>query len=163
MIYRNHVNEAIQRSGYAFGTFIQTVSPESAEIAAAIGFDFLIIDMEHGSFGFDNLVHMIRGVQIGGATPVVRLPDHSETGIYKALDAGCVGLLIPGVSAAEQAQRIAKAARYAPLGKRGACPRVRATVHGISPWESMSNGQIKILWYGSSSKRWRVLTIWKKS
>jgi 4-hydroxy-2-oxoheptanedioate aldolase len=135
MIYRNHAREAIQKSGFALGTFIQIASPENAEIAAAVGFDFLIIDMEHGSFGIDNLVNMVRGVQIGGATPVVRVPDHSETGIFKTLDAGAVGLIIPGVSTAEQAKRVAKAARYAPLGTRGACPRVRATVHGMAPWE----------------------------
>ena len=135
MIYRNGVKEAIQKSGFALGTFIQTAGPENAEIAAAIGFDFLIIDMEHGSFGIDTLVHMIRAAQVGGATPVVRLPDHSETGIFKALDAGALGLILPGVSTAEQARKIAKAARYAPLGARGACPRVRASSHGVTPWE----------------------------
>jgi 4-hydroxy-2-oxoheptanedioate aldolase len=135
MIYRNRVKEAIQKSGFALGTFIQTASPENAEIAAACGFDFLILDMEHGSFGMDQLVHLIRGVQIGGATPVVRLPDHSETNIYKVLDAGATGIVMPGVSTAEQAGKIARAARYAPAGTRGACPRVRATAHGIHPWE----------------------------
>jgi 4-hydroxy-2-oxoheptanedioate aldolase len=135
MIYRNRVKEAIQKSGFAVGTFIQTAGPENAEIAAACGFDFLILDMEHGSFGMDQLVHLIRGAQIGGATPVVRLPDHSETNIHKVLDAGAIGILMPGVSTTEQAGKIARAARYAPGGTRGACPRVRATAHGIFPWE----------------------------
>ncbi len=135
MIYRNRVKEAIQKTGFAVGTFIQTAGPENAEIAAACGFDFLILDMEHGSFGMDQLVNLIRGAQIGGATPVVRLPDHSETNIYKVLDAGATGILMLGVSTAEQAGKIARAARYAPAGIRGACPRVRATAHGIHPWE----------------------------
>jgi 4-hydroxy-2-oxoheptanedioate aldolase len=135
VIYRNRLKEAIRKTGLAIGTFIQTASPESAEIAAACGFDFLILDMEHGSFGIDSLVHLIRGVQVGGATPVVRLPDHAETNIHKVLDAGATGILMPGVSTAEQAEKIAHAARYAPAGTRGACPRVRATAHGIFPWE----------------------------
>jgi 4-hydroxy-2-oxoheptanedioate aldolase len=135
MIYRNRVKEAIQESGFAVGTFIQTASPENAEIAAACGFDFLILDMEHGSFGMDQLVNLIRGAQIGGATPVVRLPDHSETNIHRVLDAGATGIVMPGVSTAEQAGKIVRAARYAPAGTRGACPRVRATAHGIHPWE----------------------------
>ncbi len=135
MIYRNRVKEAIQKTGFALGTFVQTASPENAEIAAACGFDFLILDMEHGSFGIDSLVHLIRGAQVGGTTPVVRLPDHSETDIQRVLDAGATGILIPGVSTAEQAGKIARAARYAPAGTRGACPRVRATAHGIFPWE----------------------------
>lgn len=135
MIYRNGVKEALQRSGVALGTFIQTASPESAEIAAACGFDYLILDMEHGSFGIDSLVHLIRAVQVGGSTPVVRLPDDSESGILKALDAGAVGVLVPGVSSAAQVRKIVGAARYAPQGTRGACPRVRATAHGLYDWK----------------------------
>ena len=84
MIYRNRAKEALQSSGVALGTFIQTASPESAEIAAACGFDYIILDMEHGSFGIDSLVNLIRAVQVGGSTPVVRLPDDSESGILKA-------------------------------------------------------------------------------
>ena len=135
MIYRNRVKEAIQSSGFALGTFVQISSPENAEIAAASGFDYIILDMEHGSFGIDALVNMIRGVQLAGAAPVVRLPDDSEAGIMKALDAGAVGVLVPGVSDAEQAAKIIRAARYAPMGCRGACPRVRATGHGLNPWQ----------------------------
>lgn len=88
MFYRNRIKEAIQNSGFAIGTFVQIGSAENAEIAAAIGFDFIILDMEHGSFGIDVLVNMIRGVQLAGSMPIVRLPDDSETGILKALDAG---------------------------------------------------------------------------
>ena len=135
MIYRNGIREALQRSGVALGTFVQTASPESAEIAAACGFDYIILDMEHGSFGFDTLAHLIRGVQVGGSSAVVRLPDDSESGILKALDAGAVGILIPGVEDAGQARKIAGAARYAPLGSRGACPRTRATAHGLHEWK----------------------------
>ncbi len=135
MIYRNRVKEAIRKTGLAMGTFIQTASPENAEMAAACGFDFLLLDMEHGSFGIDQLVHLIRGAQVGGATPVVRLPSHEETDIHKVLDAGATGILMPGVSTAEQAEKIARAAHYAPAGTRGACPRVRASAHGVYPWE----------------------------
>ena len=123
MIYRNRVKEALQSSGFALGTFVQNSSPENAEIAAASGFDYIILDMEHGSFGIDGLVNLIRGVQLAGVAPVVRLPDDSEAGIMKALDAGAVGILVPGVSKADQAAKIIRATRYAPIGSRGACPR----------------------------------------
>lgn len=135
MIYRNRVKEALQSSGFALGTFVQNSSPENAEIAAASGFDYIILDMEHGSFGIDGLVNLIRGVQLAGVAPVVRLPDDSEAGIMKALDAGAVGILVPGVSKADQAAKIIRATRYAPIGSRGACPRVRAAGHGMYPWK----------------------------
>ena len=140
MLYRNRLKEAIQSSGLAIGTFVQMASAENAEIAAASGFDFVILDMEHGSFGIESLVELIRGVQVAGATPIVRLPDDSETGILKALDAGATGVLVPGISNKEETRKIVNAARYAPLGCRGACPRVRATGHGLYDWSVMWNG-----------------------
>ena len=148
MIYRNRVKEALEQTGFAFGTFVQIASPENAEIAAASGFDFIILDMEHGSFGIESLVNMIRGVQIGGSTPVVRVPDHSETGIMKALDAGAVGLLIPGVSNAKQAQEVVRATRYAPVGHRGACPGSGPPGTEFIRGRNMSNGPTITLWPG---------------
>ena len=135
MIYRNRVKEALNASGFAFGTFVQLSSPEIAELGAASGFDFIILDMEHGSFGIDSLANMIRGVQVAGAAPIVRLPDDCAAGIMKALDAGAVGIYIPHVSNPEQAENIIRAARYAPAGTRGACPWIRATGHGVYPWK----------------------------
>jgi 2-keto-3-deoxy-L-rhamnonate aldolase RhmA len=48
MIYRNRIKEAIQKTDFALGTFVQISSPENAEIAAASGFDFIILDLERG-------------------------------------------------------------------------------------------------------------------
>ena len=135
MLYVNLVKKSIEDTGFATGCFVQLESAEVAEIAAATGYDFVIIDMEHGSFCIDSLPNLIRGVQVAGSTPIVRLPDDSETNIQKALDAGASGILIPRVSNAEQAKRAVSAAYYAPKGRRGACPRIRATAHGINDWQ----------------------------
>lgn len=151
MIYRNQVKKAIQDTGLALGAFIQIASPENAELAAASGFDFIILDMEHGSFGIDSLVGLIRAVQVGGATPVVRLPDDSETGILKALDAGAVGVMIPLVSNPEQVRKIVNASYYAPLGTRGACPRTRATAHGLHDFTH------HIEWYNQNVMVWIII------
>lgn len=116
------------------GTFAQTRSPEFCEIASRAGFDFVIIDMEHGSFGIEGAVEMIRAVETNGAVAVVRVPDHSPTNIYKVLDAGAMGVVVPIVSTGDQAQAIAAAAKYGPQGKRGACPCTRGTGHGVDDW-----------------------------
>jgi len=136
MIYRNRIKEAMESRGVAFGTFVQTASPESAELAAASGFDYVTLDMEHGSFGMDTLVNLIRAVQVGGSTPIVRLPDGSETGILRVLDAGAIGIVIPGVASDGEVRHIIRAAHYAPKGTRGACPATRATAHGIHDWKA---------------------------
>jgi 2-keto-3-deoxy-L-rhamnonate aldolase RhmA len=111
-------------------------NPEACELAAAVGYDFVVIDMEHGSFGWDGAVDMVRAVECGGATPIIRLPGDSPVDIKKALDAGALGVIIPRISTPEQASQVVQAAKYEPSGKRGACPVVRATSHGLVDWKA---------------------------
>jgi len=134
MLSSNRIFSAIAKNGVAYGTFAQMNSPEFCEIASKAGLDFVIVDMEHGSFGVDAAVNMIRAVECGGAAPVVRVPDHSRVAILKALDAGAVAVLVPGLETREQAEQIVSATRYAPRGTRGACPCVRGTGHGVHDW-----------------------------
>jgi len=117
-----------------FGTWAQTSSPEFCEIAASSGMDFVIVDMEHGSFGIDAAVHMIRAVKLGGAAPFVRVPSDDRVHVFKALDAGAHAVMVPNVSTPEMAARIVEAARHAPYGKRGACPCTIANSHGVMEW-----------------------------
>jgi 2-dehydro-3-deoxyglucarate aldolase/4-hydroxy-2-oxoheptanedioate aldolase len=100
------------------GTFISLPSPESAEIFAEVGYDWLIIDTEHGPFDALLAQRMLQAV--GGRCPcVVRVPSNEEVWIKKALDIGSAGVLVPLVNTAETAQRVARACRYAPAGVRG--------------------------------------------
>lgn len=130
----NQIHNAIAEQGMAFGTWIQMNAPEAAELAAASGLDFVIVDMEHGSFGIAEAAAMIRAVQVGGAAPLVRVPDHDPAGLLKVLDAGAAGVLVPGVETPAQAAAIVAATRFAPDGTRGACPCTRATWHGLVDW-----------------------------
>ncbi|WP_173930924.1 aldolase/citrate lyase family protein [Chelativorans sp. Marseille-P2723] len=116
------------------GTWVTLASADVAEIAADAGFDFVCIDMEHGSFGMDRLVDIMRGVEIGGAATIVRLPDTSRSTIQKVLDAGASGILAPNLSTEAKALQLVSNSRYAPLGTRGACPRIRATRHQTRDW-----------------------------
>lgn len=120
------------------GTWVQMANPEGCELAAAAGFDFVVVDMEHGSFGWRTAADMIRAVKYGGGLPVVRIetgePHVAASHIAKALDAGAAGLIVPMVTSGDQARQLATAARYPPLGERGACPRTVATIHGAVEW-----------------------------
>jgi len=131
----NGIQVALREKDVAFGTWAQMNAPEFCEIAARSGLDFVIVDMEHGAYGIDSAVNMIRAVEAGGAAPVIRVPDASRSGILKALDAGAVGLLVPNVDSKQMAEEIVSAARYAPRGSRGACPCTRATAHGVENWQ----------------------------
>lgn len=116
-----------------FGTFVQLPCPEIVEILGYCGYDFVIIDNEHSSMTTSETVDLIRMCDMTGMAALVRVPDISETEIKKALDMGPSGLVVPNVNNPEDARRVLELARYAPLGKRGACPYVRANQYGSGP------------------------------
>lgn len=133
---RNGIKIALDSRGVAYGTWAQSGSVEFGEIAARAGMDFVIVDMEHGSFGIETAVSVMRGVEAFGAATMVRVPNANRTEILKVLDAGAQAVLVPNVSDGATARAIVNAAKFAPTGDRGACPCTRATAHGIDPWEA---------------------------
>ena len=135
MLMRNRILTALDNGAPAFGTWVQTRSPEACEAAAATGYDFVMIDMQHGSFGLDATADMVRSTLARGASPVVRVPAMDPVVIGQVLDAGAHGVLVPDLRSGEEARAAVAAARYAPAGTRGACPTVVATAHGAIGWE----------------------------
>lgn len=132
---QSRVAQALKSNRIVVGTSIQMNSTEVAELAGKCGFDFVVIDMEHGSFGIDSCVNLIRAVEAGGADPIVRVPDDSRVGIGRVLDAGAYGVVVPNVSSGQQAREIMAATRFAPEGLRGACPYSRAADYGLTSWD----------------------------
>ncbi len=119
------------------GIYIQTDSPDCVEIAAAAGYDYVIIDMEHGSFGLESVVQMIRAAEATGICPLVRVPDHGESMIRKVVEAGALGVYIPDVRCADQARTVIAATKYLHAGNhgtKGACPTSRATRGRGADW-----------------------------
>lgn len=110
----------------AAGLFFNAACPEILEIAAYAGFQFAIIDNEHGSWDGASHAHMIRAADAAGIVPIVRVSRIDETEIKKALDSGAAGVMIPGVSSVEDAKLALQYSKFAPMGGRGACPYVRA-------------------------------------
>lgn len=108
------------------GMFVNTACPEMVEITAQTGFDFIFIDNEHGSWSGETNAHLIRAAESFDCIPLVRIPNINEDDIKKVLDLGAAGIVVPGVSSVEEAKEAIKWAKFAPVGKRGACPYVRA-------------------------------------
>lgn len=130
----NRVRDTLLQGRPAWGTWVQTRSPEAAEAAAATGFDFVVIDLQHGSASIAEAATLIRSVSSWGASPIVRTPDSSPNLIGRLLDSGAHGVLVPDIKTADQARAAVLAAQYAPAGTRGACPTIAATAHGAIPW-----------------------------
>lgn len=138
MKYReNKIWTAIRNDRVAFGVNVQTGSAEVVEMAGAQGYDWVMIDCEHGAYDFEAAVQLIRASEASGVTPIVRVPDTEPSFIMRILDAGAMGVVIPKVESAEQARAAVSAARY-PMGRnggeRGACPNTRATWHLPDDW-----------------------------
>jgi len=130
----NKVKTLLSSGAKALGAWAQIASPDIVEIMGNTGFDYVIIDLEHGAFYFETAVQMIRAAETAGITPVIRVPDKNPSFIMRMLDAGAMGILVPGVETKEDAQAVAAAVRYRPLGSRGACPGTRAAGHQAENW-----------------------------
>ena len=121
-------------------------APEIVELAAAAGFDGIILDTEHGSYGTEHLPALILAARAGGIFPIMRVRCNDAALIGAALDAGASGVLVPQIGTPEEAARAIGAARFAPQGSRGANPWVRAGRYGFSPqWFETANSDAAVL------------------
>ena len=108
------------------GTFSKCSDPALIEIMGLSGFDFVVLDMEHGPNTVLSLQNLIRAALLTGLFPIVRVKTHYSYSISEVLDVGAGGIQIPGVKCKAEAEGVLQAARFAPLGMRGMCRFVRA-------------------------------------
>lgn len=102
-----------------FGAIIGRHAPDLVELFGAIGYDFVMIDCEHGPMSLDEVEHMVRAAEVFGITPITRIPNHEDSTILRYLDRGVQGIIVPHVNTAQVAESVARAARYWPDGHRG--------------------------------------------
>ncbi|MBI4232509.1 aldolase [Candidatus Peregrinibacteria bacterium] len=108
------------------GIFLQIPGPDIAEIVGHAGFDFSIIDTEHGMFGVDSAIQLVRACDAVGMASVIRVPFVSHTHITQALDFGVSTVMVPRIETPEDARQAVAAAKFYPDGNRGVCPFTRA-------------------------------------
>jgi 4-hydroxy-2-oxoheptanedioate aldolase len=102
-----------------FGLFVNSHSPTVAEQLAHSGYDWLLIDTQHGPMGYEKLSAMLSGVSNGGAKSMVRVGGYADRpGIQQSLDLGADGVLIPYINTAEEARQAVSCARYPTVGTR---------------------------------------------
>jgi 2-keto-3-deoxy-L-rhamnonate aldolase RhmA len=114
----------LQNGERVLGTFVSEVrSPNVAHLLAQAGFDFFVLDNEHGSYSSESVSDMIAGARGAGIDIIVRICEINRESILKPLDAGAAGLLVPQVNTAAEAAEIVRHAKYPPQGRRGAALR----------------------------------------
>src|SRR5213594_985177 len=101
------------------GIFLNAHSPTVAEQMAHSGYDWLLVDTQHGPMGYESLSAMLAGIANGGAKSLVRVGGYSDRpGIQQALDMGADGVLIPYINNADEAKQAVSCARYPTTGTR---------------------------------------------
>ena len=103
----------------AYGVSVQFPSAEIVEMIGELGFDWVMLDAEHGSITPDNIGPLIMAAEIRGLTPIVRPETNDPAVINKYLDRGAMGVQVPHVNTAEEARAVVQACLYHPLGMRG--------------------------------------------
>ena len=125
-----------------FGAIIGRYAPDLIELFGALGYDFVMIDCEHGPMDLDQVEHMVRAGEVFGITPIARIPDHSESTILRYLDRGLQGIIVPHVNTKEEAESVARAARYHPEGwasPRLWCGSISIRIHSVGQLSDVGN------------------------
>ncbi|HVV61018.1 MAG TPA: aldolase/citrate lyase family protein [Pseudolabrys sp.] len=120
-IVRNNVKEKLARNEVVASMTVRLVrGVEVARIAKTAGFDMLYVDMEHSSFSLETTSQICLAALNAGIAPFVRVPANTAEYISRALDGGALGIIAPDVRSADEARGVVKAAKFPPLGERGA-------------------------------------------
>ena len=116
----NVVRAKLKRGEPVFGMMLTEFdNPALAKILADAGFDFFILDLEHGAYSLPTAAPIVQMARLANITPIVRVTDGLYHLIAPVLDAGAQGILVPRVETREVAERSVAAMRYPPLGARG--------------------------------------------
>ncbi len=117
----------------AMGTWILSAHPLVAEAMGHAGFDWAVVDMEHGPADIAAVMGMLQALSSTRLVPVVRVPSNEPVAVKRVLDAGAHTVMFPFVQTAEEARAAVAATRYPPEGVRGMVGMSRATRFGTAP------------------------------
>ena len=116
----NRIKRALKEGRSVVGTMVVEIrQPAIMQLLANAGFDFAIIDNEHGAFNIETIADLSRTAVQVGVTPLVRIPDLTYPHFAQTLDAGAQGIMLPRVTDAEQVREAVRFMKYPPLGVRG--------------------------------------------
>jgi 2-dehydro-3-deoxyglucarate aldolase len=115
----NNIRNTLRNGECTIGSWMQIPHSTIAEIIGQSGYDWVAIDLEHGSIGVQQLPDLFRALELGGTLPLARLAHGSPKDCKQALDAGAGGVIIPMIESAEQLRGIRDACCWPPSGNRG--------------------------------------------
>ncbi len=124
---------AVRAGDRTLGTFVGTASAVTAEVCAAAGFDWLLLDLEHGAGGEEQVRDVVPAAGAYGVPTVVRVESAERIRMGRVLDGGAAGLMLPRMDGAAQVAEAIRHLRYPPAGDRGVATYNRACRFGLDP------------------------------
>jgi len=135
----NKVKGCWREGRAALSAWLQLPGALHAEAVSRLGYDAVVIDLQHSSINIGAAAAMLVAIELGGAEPFVRLQVNDPADAMKLLDLGAYGVIAPMVQNAEDARRFSSALHYAPRGERSFGPRRPALRYGLRYVESASD------------------------
>jgi 4-hydroxy-2-oxoheptanedioate aldolase len=130
---RENALKAKLKAGQAvYGVFAPNCDPSMAEVIGHLGFDYVMMDFEHGAGGPVEAENIVRACESVGITPLARVRSADPKLILQFMDTGVMGVMMPGITEADQVKRLVDAIKYPPVGTRGIAP-VRANDYLLGP------------------------------
>ena len=114
----NTVKQKLLRGEPSIGAEAGLGSVLAAEAMSRVGFDYIVLDMQHGAWTEESVMHAFRAIALGSALPMARVRSNDFGLIGRLLDIGAMGVIVPLVNSVEDAENAVLAARYPPLGGR---------------------------------------------
>jgi len=144
---KNKVKQALANGDMQIGLWLGTAHPMLAEIAASAGYDWCLIDGEHGPNDVPTILAQLQAMSGGDASVVVRVPTGQDWLLKQVLDIGAQTVMVPMVETADQAAACARAVRYPPDGVRGlANAMIRASdYNAITDYPATANDEICLI------------------
>ena len=133
-----------RRDELTLGAWCLLPNALSAEMLAKGGFDWVLVDMQHGCMDYETAVNMIRAIDLGGVTPLVRVPWNEPGIIGRMLDAGAMGVVVPMIQDAEDARRAVDACLYPPAGRRSFGP-IRVGTRDGAGYFASANQRVAVM------------------
>ena len=118
----NNLKQRIADKQPLYGVISPTTDPIICEYLGFAGLDFYMIDAEHGAISPSDITNLVRACEVAGCTPLARVGDLNEKLILQFMDAGVVGIMMPGCSTVSDVERLVSAMKYPPMGNRGLGP-----------------------------------------
>jgi 2-keto-3-deoxy-L-rhamnonate aldolase RhmA len=130
-VRQNTMKRKLRSGEPVFGVSMMVPCPQIVEMIGKLGFEWVMIDCEHGSLSLESVELMVMAAEASGLVPIVRPRTNDPDAIAQVLDCGALGVQVPHVNTVDDARRAVESAKHHPLGQRGLAVGTRSADYGI--------------------------------